>query len=236
MWRFRVYLVCLSLTVVAGCVWAPQSELVPSPFIGIDYQVQQTRSRSLDGAEHTATIVTPVSQYAEYGYNSSGDSVLYIIVNGDTAYRHPVSGMPPQVDSAAPFHLDGTLNTVVIIYPSAARADTTYPSGFLADIASPAIGDTLSRTEDVSFTVRTQILEHPFVSGNFNLTDSIGNFSILVNTDQQQIGVTASKLAGFRPGTVWAELHLHYYLYDDWTTNNHLSSVRVDRIVPYILK
>ena len=63
------------------------------------FDVHRISERSLSGAESIVTIVSPiVSSDSAKAYP---DSLRYIIVNGDTAYRHSVSALTPVFDSAA---------------------------------------------------------------------------------------------------------------------------------------
>jgi hypothetical protein len=206
------------------------------------YDVHRVSQRSLAGVESIATTISPY--VLEYYTPSYPDSVRYIIVNGDTAYRHPFISLPPVYDSAVPFHVDGSANFVTLVYSSLSITDTSYENGLTAQITSPKYGDTVLRSNDMlvgyeTYSSSTASLENSFLT----ITDSALSYS--QSTDNDYTGALdfpSNDLESLQGRTVWVDLHLTEEAYNEVYTPNYYDNyyefyreVDVDRIVAYPL-
>ncbi len=237
----------LFLGLLGGCVWPPDSTATGNNQENIypynaGYDVHRVSQRSLGGVE---TIATTVSPYDEYYSSSYPDSVRYILVNGDTAYRHPVIALPPVYDSAVPYHVDGSANFVTLIYSSLSITDTSYENGLTAQITAPKYGDTIQRSTDaiIGFDITNSSTSN-FQSGSIQLTDSLNPYSqpIYYEYTSSSVDFPSNDIASLQGNTVWADLHFteeandNVYAptsYDNYSTIYR--EVEIDRIVAYPL-
>jgi hypothetical protein len=222
----------LALGLLAGCVWPPDSTQVPEyypPYIS--YDIHRISQRSLAGVETVSTVVSPYTN--EYG--TYPDSLLYILVNGDTAFRHPTITSSPVFDSSAPYRFDGSYNIVSFVFPSASIFDTSYVSNVTAQITSPPYGDTIKRATDALFAYQ---LGADGYGGTFQITDSINYYSQQLESYNESIDFPVNEMETLRAGTLWANLEVEteaesantYYEYVQDRT------VELDRIVAYPLQ
>lgn len=240
----------LVLSTIAGCVWPPDS--TPTGYNNnttyySGFIVRHISERTLSGTESLVTLVSPASEIADYYYSYYyPDSIRYIIVNGDTAYRRPVYLLPAVYDSSAPYRVDGTANFVTIVYPSFTISDTTYEGSLFAQITAPAYGDTVSRVTDALFSYQTNTSQYSYPSGSFSITDSVSFYSQALNYGNMgTLDFPVNDLASFHPGTLWADLKV---LSNNQNDGVFISSgppyyqiylsheVDLDRIVAYPLK
>jgi hypothetical protein len=229
----------LFLGLLAGCVWPPDSTATGNnqgnnyPNYSSFY-VHRISQRSLSGAETLVTIVSPDYYNTFEAYP---DSVQYIVVNGDTAYRHPVIPFPPVYDSAAPYHLDGSVNFVTIVYASTSITDTTYDADLLAQITEPTPGDTIQRTSDAIFGFQTEVQSSSSQSATLQLTDSVQFYPRSVESNNGTIDFPYYDLETFQPGTLWADLQLVETEYVNNYNYEYQNQrvVTLDRIIAYPL-
>jgi hypothetical protein len=227
----------LLLLVLAGCIWQPDPTQNPIFYSDVSFDAHVVSYRSLDGTEHTITAINPAFDgdiYGDFEYNGLlADSVRYIVVNGDTAYRHPSSQSPKVYDSSSTYHIDGSRNIVTLVFPGYSLNDTNYDS-LVAQITSPPPGSTLGRTTDGLFTFQTDLVDISGLSGSMQLTDSNGiSFTnqLLGFVDTGTVDFTYNQMTEFNPGNLWAVLHLDYYDEDSpFYTERHTA---LDRIIAY---
>src|SRR5437879_428440 len=101
------------IVAVSGCVWPPDPHTLTAPLDLVSFDVHKTTNRWLNGSDHVTTIVTP--DYADYYfYGGTTDTARYIIVNGDTAYRH-LGDYSPTYNTNVIYHTDGSPNTIIIV-------------------------------------------------------------------------------------------------------------------------
>ncbi|HEY3876166.1 MAG TPA: hypothetical protein VGM92_11875 [Candidatus Kapabacteria bacterium] len=227
----------LALAGVSGCVWAPNSTEVSYPGNPYSFEtgflVHRISQRSIAGTESVQTVVSPY-------YSAYPDSTLYLIVNGDTAYRHPILLFPPSYDSSAPYRVDGSANIVQLVYPSFSISDTSYDQEFSAQITAPAYGDTIYRAKGVLIGVTVMPGSTSGYGNSFvELTDS--NYFYSQSLDYE-FNTTASfpsnELETFTGNIAWADLHFTEISEDYPIYPNSYSfrrEVDVDRIVAYPL-
>jgi hypothetical protein len=230
--RFRLIAILLPLGLLAGCVWPPDSTQLPNPYYNQEYAsylVQHISERSLAGVEQTITLVSPDNSYYSYS-----DSVRYILVNGDTAYSHPVISMPPVYDSSAPYHVDGSANFVTVVFPSSSITDTNFVSNLTIQITAPPYGDTISRLNDALFGYRAN--SDFSYTGTFQITDSVLYYSQSLNLNTGAVDFPVTEVQTFKPGTIWASLSFLGFLNNDGynVPGNH--ALEVERIVAYPLR
>jgi hypothetical protein len=231
-------LLCGLTLAYSGCVWPPDDTEVPIPYNNVQsvyLAVHRISERTIAGQESVITIISP-----DYADATSGtDSVQFIIVNGDTAYRHPVSALPPSYDSAAPYHIDGTANFVTFVFPSFSLRDTSYESDIIAAIIQPPYGDTLQRMSDVPFGFQTSVETSYIQSATLEVTDSLQSYNEPIETNTGTIDVPYNEMETFQPGTLWAELHL-VNIVESYNSNNYyyenVRRIMLDRIVAYPLR
>jgi hypothetical protein len=220
---------------LAGCVTPAYYEYDAS------FSVHRISERSLAGVESVATIVSPtISSDSAKTYP---DTLKYIIVNGDTAYRHLDPGTPPIFDSAAPYHTDGTINYVSLVYDSLTILDTTYENALSASITAPSYGDTIQRANGVNVGCQTTAGSASSLRCFLQISDS----SIFLSNDvllgsSSTVNFPASSLAPLKPGTLWADLHIGESATDYFITYITYYEIIVehqvveDRIVAYPLE
>jgi hypothetical protein len=235
----------LFLGVLAGCVWPPDSTPTGNiqqnfPY-NSGYDVHRVSQRSIAGVE---SVVTTIAPYNEEYYPYNTDSVRYILVNGDTAYRHPILALPPVYDSAVPFHVDGAANFVTLIYYSFSITDTSYENALTAQITSPKYGDTIPRSTDlfIGFQSNSSTTSNS-ESGYITITDSALSYSLY--TDNENTGTLdfpSNDLESFQGNTLWADLYFREVASDNIYAPNSYGNyneiqreVDVDRIVAYPL-
>jgi hypothetical protein len=205
------------------------------------FDVHRISERSLSGAESIVTIVSPiVSSDSAKAYP---DSLRYIIVNGDTAYRHSVSALTPVFDSAAPYHTDGTINYVALVYDSLTIRDTTYETGFSAAITAPPYGDTIQTANDAIFSFQSIAGSANPLSCFMEISDSSSFYSNdIVLGAIGTVDFPASSLKTLQPGILWADLRVAESATDYFITNIQYYEIIVehqvdlDRIVAYHLR
>jgi hypothetical protein len=222
----------LMLGLLAGCVWPPDSTEVP-PFYPpyLSYDIHRISQRSLAGVETVSTIVSPsANEYSAYP-----DSLLYILVNDDTVFRHPTITSTPVLDSSAPYRFDGSTNIVVFIFPSESIFDTSYVYNVSAQITSPPYGDTIKRTTDALFAYQT---DEDGYGGNFQITDSINFYSQPLDSYNETLDFPANEMETLRAGTLWADLQVQSVAESSNTYYNYIENrtVELDRIVAYPLQ
>lgn len=229
----RSLLVTLFLLALAGCVWPPTSDVAPPAYRDdLSFSVHQTINYRVAGGADTTNVVWPTSYYS--GYYDYIDSVRYIIVNGDTAFRHPSHSNAPVLDSSVRYFIDGRQNVVSMIFTTNSRTDTISESGLQAGITAPAIGDTILRDSAATWYYATD----EFTPGSYNMlvtvTDSLHPYSEATTSDVGSIEFRAGELTRFRSGPLWVMLRVtsHYNGYYYYTQR----TVLVDRVVPYVLK
>ena len=238
----------LLLGFFGGCVWPPDSTATGNNQQNIypynaGYDVHRVSQRSVTGVETIATTVSPYDQ--DYPYYP--DSVHYILVNGDTAYRHPVITLPPVYDSAVPYHVDGSANFVTLVYSSLSITDTSYENGLTVQITKPQYGDTIQRTTDIimGFNIQNSGTAN-FQNASLLLTDSLNPYSQPIYytyaTTTGTLDFPSNDIASFQGNTVWADLHLTEEANDNVYTPTYYDNystiyreVNVDRIVAYPL-
>ncbi len=236
----------LFLGSISGCVWPPDSTLVGinQPYYPNDagFVVHRVSERSLVGVE---SIVTTISPYTLVNYSPYyPDSVHYIIVNGDTAYRHPIITLPPIYDSAVPYHVDGSANFVTLAYSSLSITDTSYENGLTVQITSPNFGDTIPRSTDA--LIRYNIANSGtanFQSASVTLTDSINSYTQPIDyVYSNSVDFPSNDLATFQTGTLWVHLNLIEAANDNVSYPNYYGEyyymqrqVNFDRVVAYPL-
>ena len=206
----RYSLLALSILVlgsISGCVWPPDSTDVNNnqyyPY-NAGFDVHRVSQRSLTGVESVATTISPY--YTSYYYS---DSIRYILVNGDTAYRHPIISLPPVYDSTVPFHVDGSANFVTFVYSSLTFTDTSYESGLSAQITAPKPGDTVQRSADllVSYETNSGATANN-QSGYIQITDSSHFYTQTLNyTYSGTLDFPTSEVGIFQGNTIWIDLH-----------------------------
>ncbi len=185
----------------SGCVTPAYYEYNAS------FNVHRISERSLSGVERVVTIVSPtVSSDSAKAYP---DTLRYIIVNGDSAYRHPVPSLLPVFDSVAPYHTDGTINFVTLVYDSLTILDTTYESNLTALIEAPPYGDTIQRANGVNVSYQTSAGSANSLRCFLQISDS----SIFISDDvllgsTGTINFPASNLTAMHSGTLWADLQI----------------------------
>ena len=168
----------------------------------------------------------------------SEDSLHYLLVNGDTAYRHPIFSLPPLLDSSAPYHLDGSANFVTFVFPSTSFVDTSYVSSGLPKITDPALDDTLSKTSEAVFHYQLNNANY----FTFQITDSNNFFKQQYDTAIGTNIFPASELDSLRSGTVWADLTAFGIIEPGPSSVTHQGGydvsryLEIDRIVAYDLK
>ncbi len=226
--RYRT-LASLLVLACSGCIWQPDSSVVEYPY-SVGYDVHIISQRNLDGSEHLITYVVP----SRYG----SSDLQYILVNGDTVYRHLDNRQPITIDSSAPFHLDGTQNIVTLVFPNVSVPDTSYEPQLKGTITAPAVGDTVFRSKDTEIDY-TASFDPMFIEDNAQLqiTDSV-HFITPTDTWGNAYDLTSSEMQNFQPGTLWVELSLseylsansYYYLYESDRT------IYYERIVAYPLQ
>ena len=186
-------------TLLSGCVTPAYYEYDAS------FSVHRISERSLAGVESVVTIVSPtVSSDSAKAYP---DTLRYIIVNGDTAYRHPVPALSPVFDSAAPYHTDGTINFVTLVYDSLTILDTTYESALSSAITAPPYGDTIERARGVNVSYQSSAGSASSLRCFLQISDSstfISNDILLGSSGT--INFPSSNLTTFKPGTLWSDL------------------------------
>jgi hypothetical protein len=191
-----------SVTVlISGCVTPAYYEYDAS------FSVHRIFERSLSGVESVVTIVSPtVSSDSAKAYP---DTLKYIIVNGDTAYRHPVPTLSPVFDSAAPYHTDGTINFVTLVYDSLTILDTTYEAGLTATINAPMYGDTIQRANGLNVSYQTNAGSASSLRCFLQISDSSTFYSndVLLGSTGT-IDFPASNLAALHSGILWADLQV----------------------------
>ncbi len=220
---------------LSGCVTPAYYEYDAS------FSVHRISERSLAGVERVVTIVSPtVSSDSAKAYP---DTLKYIIVNGDTAYRHPVPTLSPVFDSAAPYHIDGTINYVTLVYDSLSILDTTYETALSSAITAPPYGDTIERSSGVNVSYQSTAGSANSLRCFLQISDSstfISNDVILGSTGT--INFPASNVAVLKPGTLWADLQIGESATDYFITNITYYEIIVehqvimDRIVAYPLQ
>jgi hypothetical protein len=234
----------LLLSTISGCVWPPDSTDVYNnqyyPY-NAGFDVHRVSQRSLTGVETVATTISPY--YNSYYYS---DSIRYILVNGDTAYRHPVIALPPVYDSAVPFHTDGSANFVTFVYSSLTFTDTSYESGLTALITAPKPGDTTQRASDLLVSYQTN---NGATANNQNgyvqITDSSHFYTQTLNyTYSGTLDFPTSEMGIFQGNTLWIDLHFtevasdEVHIVNPNLYSNYISvqrEVDIDRIVAYPL-
>jgi hypothetical protein len=231
----RLAIPVVMLTALAGCVWAPDSK-TPTynevPYY--TYAVHRIAERSILGVESIVTIVTP--QIDEDVY-APEENLQFILVNGDTAYRHPVLVLPPVFDSSAPYHIDGTANFVTLVFPTSSIIDTSYVTSGTPLITAPAFGDTIVRASDGIFGYQTNTAERY----SLQVTDSIHFYSQFLDSSAGFIDFPATEMETFQQGTMWADLNVYGIIepgnYDENYANYEIDrNLTIDRIVAYTLR
>jgi hypothetical protein len=239
----KVLLIASMCIVLAfgGCVWTADSvPITPEP-TALPYQVHLISKRLIDGTEQRATIIAPLPlEYPyEYNYPYYYDSVRYIIVNGDTAYRHPVAIFPAQYDSAAPFHFDGTANVVTFIYGSTSVTDTSNESFTPGSITWPTAGTTISRDTNLTVNFREPSDNFVSITGRVEITDSITNDIEYASVDVGSVEFEADQMMRFGGNIIWVILHENVQEVQGQSYPNYQSidhSITFDRLVAYSLK
>jgi hypothetical protein len=231
---------CLILLLAAsrfftGCVTPAYYEYDAS------FTVHRILERSISGTESAITIVTPtISGDSAKAYP---DTLKFIIVNGDTAYRHLIAGTQPIFDSAAPYHTDGTINYVTLVYDSLTILDTTYETALSSSITAPPFGDTVQRGNGVNVGYQSTAGSASSLRCFLQISDSSTFLSndVLLGSGGT-IDFPASSLALLKPGTLWADLQIGesatdyfitYITYDEIVVEHQ---VILDRIVAYPLQ
>ncbi len=238
----------LFLSALAGCVWPPDSTPTGNnqqifPY-NPGYDIHRVSQRSISGVESIATTISPYG--LEYYTSQYPDSVRYILVNGDTAYRHPIITLPPVYDSAVPYHLDGSANFVTLVYSSLSITDTSYENGLTAQITAPKYADTVPRTSDLLIgfqTYASSSASSNYEDGYVEITDSALSYSqSLENEYTGALDFPSNDLESFQGNTVWINLHFTEVANDDVFVPNYYDNyyeiereVDVDRIVAYPL-
>ncbi len=220
---------------LAGCVTPAYYEYDAS------FTVHRILERSLSGTESAITIVAPtISSDSAKAYP---DTLKYIIVNGDTAYRHLVPGTLPIFDSAAPYHTDGTINYISLVYDSLTILDTTYETALSASITAPTYGDTIQRSNGVNIGYQSTAGSASSLRCFVQISDSsnfLSNDVLLGSTGT--VDFPASSLASLKPGTLWADLQIGESATDYFITYISYYEIVVehqvieDRIVAYPLQ
>jgi hypothetical protein len=202
--------VCISLA-FGGCVWTADSVPITPVPTALPYQVHIISKRLLDGTEQIATIIAPIAPtYAysyEYYYLNLYDSVRYIIVNGDTAYRHPVSFFPAVYDSAASYHFDGTANIVTFVYDAKSITDTSHQNFTFGSITWPESASPILRDTDLIVNYRMPASNFAYLSGILEVTDSITNVVENIGNDVGRTYVSKEEMKRFKGGMLWVILH-----------------------------
>ncbi len=223
-------------TSLAGCVWAPDPTVIPEVnYQPASFSIHIVSERSVAGTERVTTVVEPYLNNNNYLYEGYNDSVEYIIVNGDTAYRHPVPTQPPVFDSSAMYHVDGTLNYVTMVFPSFTTTDTTYESDFMDSITAPRFGTTIHRDSDAYFSYEINS-GYDYASMQLQITDSIEHFDESLDEGSGSIDVPMNEMQLFQPGTLWVELHFSETEPLDHTEYSIDRQITLDRIVAYPLQ
>ena len=229
---------------IGGCVWTADSVPVTPPAPPLPYQVHLISKRMLDGSETMTTVVSPMLSYYpyEYGYYNEYDSVRYIIVNGDTTFRHPIQAFPAVSDSSAPYRFDGTPNYVTFVYDRSTATDTSKITFGPASITWPVQGSTIQRDTFLTVNYRepTNDLSYNFLT--IEVTDSITNFvshftGVSGSQDVGRIDIDESYMSAFKGNTLWVILHEQaesIYDRDYYADRYHL--IVFDRMVEYSLQ
>jgi hypothetical protein len=232
----------LALGALAGCTWPPDSTPVPyTPRPYLYYNVHCISQRSVSGVESVVTIVLPYESYY-YGAAPESDSLRYILVNGDTAFRHPTISSSIVYDSAAPYKIDGSENIVELVYPSISINDTSYVTDLNAQITSPPYGDTILRTSDAIFGYSTSLY-----SAEFQVSDSLNfypqsidaqNYNNSVGLYSGAVDIPVNEMEIFRPGTLWADLTVSGTIESNvqYKGESFESAIQLDRIIAYPLR
>jgi hypothetical protein len=237
----------LFLGILAGCVWPPDS--TPTNFqqyypYNAGFDVHRVSQRSLSGIESVVTTISPYNTENYYPYYA--DSVRYILVNSDTAYRHPIITLPPVYDSAVPYHIDGSANFVTLVYPSFSITDTSYENGLSAQISSPKYGDTVQRSSDllVGYEANSGTSSNN-QNGYIQITDSARFYTLSFDYEYNgTLDFTSNDLITLQGNTVWADLHFTEFANDNIYMANpnyygeyysFQRQVDLDRIVAYPL-
>lgn len=221
--------------VCSGCVTPAIYEYDAS------FDVHQISERSQSGAERIFTIVSPtVSSDSSRAYP---DTLKYIIVNGDTAYRHAAPGLAPVFDSAAPYHTNGAINFISLVYDSLTILDTTYETNLEAAITAPTYGETIHRANGVNIGYQSSAGSSSSLRCFLQISDSLTFYSNDVSLGRSGIiDYPASDLKSMKAGTLWADIEvgasatdyfITYIQYYDIVVEHR---VVIDRIVAYPLE
>lgn len=239
LYRSRLFVVSffgsLAVAVISGCVTPAYYEYDAS------FSVHRISERSLAGVERVVTIVSPtVSSDSAKAYP---DTLKYIIVNGDTAYRHPVPALSPVFDSATPYHTDGTINYIALVYDSLTILDTTYENALSSAITAPTYGDTIQRANGVNVGYQSNAGSASSLRCFLQISDSATFLSndVLLGSSGT-INFPASNIAPLKPGTLWADLQIgesaadYFITYITYYEIIVEHQVILDRIVAYPLR
>jgi hypothetical protein len=229
----------LFLGFLGGCVWPPDSTPTGNNqqnyYYNAAYDIHRISERSLSGSESVITLVSPLISNSSNQYYY--DSIRYIIVNGDTAYRRPTVLSPSVLDSAAPYKFDGSLNVVTLIFPSSSVTDTSIVYIVAPQITSPVYGDTIQRTSDAFFGYQTDVSSYGWT---FQVSDSVNYFPQSIynsNSTRGTIDVPENELQTLQPGTLWADLTVSASVasYNTSYFDNFERTAELERVVAYPL-
>jgi len=209
----------LFILMVGGCAWQPET-IVPmsgrAPSEIIDVEIDS--SRSINGVEHRTCYVYP----------NDKDSIQYIIVNGKIVW----TAKPLFIDSLAPYHLDGTTNTVSIFWPNQSTTDTESIDDFQFQIISPHTGDTIIRANGVT-------INYP-LAGRFNnqivdLDDGRDTLAFSLDTTGS-IRIADTNLLKLQGPMLRITINL-FTEYGEWSPNNtHTTTLNLSRSIQYPMK
>ena len=232
--RILPAVVLLSSSFWAGCSSGPVYPDVQQHSFSI--KVHGLFTRSLNGNEDTVIWVVP--DFSDI--TNTSDSVLYVIVNGDTSFSRPSPRNPAVSDSSVPYHFDGRANYIAVVFPHSSVLDTVFEDYLVARIVSPAPGSSILRDSgiNVGYHIDFKNASHFYQFQNVEVTDSLTSYEESVDPVDLIFHVPDSSLTHLRSGTIWAEIHTATYRFDveEYAYYDRKCNVSRDRVVAYSLR